>query len=62
VARPDGRLVSEQRLAHERGAFQQFLVRCEPGSSVAATHALAQRFLTDAALAEVLGAQLEPDA
>jgi hypothetical protein len=35
VARPDGRLVREQRLAHERGAFQQFLARCEPGSSVA---------------------------
>ena len=35
VARPDGRLVREQRLAHERGAFQQFLARCEPGSPVA---------------------------
>jgi hypothetical protein len=35
VVRPDGQLVREQRLAHERGAFQQFLVRCEPGSPVA---------------------------
>ncbi len=35
VAQPDGRLVREQRLAHERGAFQQFLARCEPGSPVA---------------------------
>ncbi len=35
VARPDGRLVREQRLAHERGAFRQFLARCEPGSPVA---------------------------
>jgi transposase len=35
VARPDGRLVREQRLAHERGAFQQFLAHCEPGSPVA---------------------------
>jgi transposase len=35
VTRPDGRLVREQRLAHERGAFQQFLARCEPGSPVA---------------------------
>ena len=35
VARADGRLVREQRLAHERGALQQFLARCEPGSPVA---------------------------
>src|SRR5918996_5304403 len=35
VARPDGRLVREQRLAHERGALQQFLARWEPGSPVA---------------------------
>jgi hypothetical protein len=35
VARPDGRLVREQRLPHERGARQQFLARCEPGSPVA---------------------------
>ena len=35
VARPDGRLVREQRLPHERGALQQFLARCEPGSPVA---------------------------
>jgi hypothetical protein len=26
VARPDGRLVREQRLPHERGALQQFAV------------------------------------
>src|SRR3989454_9215270 len=30
-----GRLVREQRLPHERGALQQFLARCEPGSPVA---------------------------
>jgi transposase len=35
VARPDGRLVREQRLPHERGALEQFLARCEPGSPVA---------------------------
>jgi hypothetical protein len=35
VARPDGRLVREQRLPHERGALQQFRARCEPGSPVA---------------------------
>ena len=35
VARPDGRLVREQRIAHERGALQQFLERCERGSPVA---------------------------
>jgi transposase len=35
VARPDGQLVREQRLAHERGTFQRFLARCEPGSPVA---------------------------
>ena len=35
VARPDGRLVRERRLAHERGALQQFLAHCEPGSPVA---------------------------
>jgi hypothetical protein len=35
VARADGRLVREQRLAHERGALQQFLAHCEPGSPVA---------------------------
>src|SRR5215813_12763254 len=35
VARPDGQLVCEQRLPHERGALQQFLARCEPGSPVA---------------------------
>jgi transposase len=35
VARPDGGLVREQRIPHERGALQQFLERCEPGSPVA---------------------------
>jgi transposase len=35
VARPDGRLVREQRIVHERGALQQFLGRCERGSPVA---------------------------
>src|SRR5438128_1067557 len=35
VARPDGQLVREQRIAHERGALQQFLERCERGSPVA---------------------------
>ena len=35
VARVDGRPVREQRLTHERGAFQQFLARGEPGSPVA---------------------------
>ena len=35
VVRPDGRLVREQRLPHERGVLQQFLARCEPGSPVA---------------------------
>jgi len=34
VARPDGQIVREQPLPHERGALQQFLTRCEPGSSV----------------------------
>src|SRR5206468_10520371 len=35
VARPDGQLVREQRLPHERGALQQFLAQCEPGAPVA---------------------------
>ena len=35
VVRPDGGPVREQRLAHERGALQHFLARCEPGSPVA---------------------------
>src|SRR4030095_9230249 len=34
VARPDGQLVREQRIAHERGALQQFLERWERGSPV----------------------------
>ena len=35
VVRPDGQLVREQRIAHERGALQEFLGRCERGSPVA---------------------------
>src|SRR6266545_7187435 len=35
VARPDGGLVREQRIPHERGALQQFLERCEQGAPVA---------------------------
>ena len=35
VARPDGQVVWEQRIEHERGAFQEFLACCEPGSPVA---------------------------
>src|SRR5438876_9275892 len=54
VARPDGRLVREQRLPHERGALQQFLARCEPGSPVAvetwATPTLHRRSTNDQAL------------
>src|SRR5215510_14985130 len=35
VVRADGRLVREQRIAHEPGALQRFLERCERGSPVA---------------------------
>ena len=35
VASPDGQVVCEQRVPHERGALQQFLQRCERGSTVA---------------------------
>jgi transposase len=35
VVRPDGGLVREQRIPHERGALQTFLERCEHGSPVA---------------------------
>jgi transposase len=35
VVRPDGQLVREQRIAHERGALREFLERCERGSPVA---------------------------
>ena len=35
VVRPDGRLVREQWIAHERGALQEFLERCDRGSPVA---------------------------
>jgi len=31
----DGTLVREKKILHERGAFQQFLAGCEPGSPVA---------------------------
>lgn len=31
----DGRKVREARIAHERGALQEFLAACEPGSPVA---------------------------
>ena len=34
-ARPDGQLVREERVEHDRGAFRHFLERCEPGSPVA---------------------------
>ncbi len=32
VARPDGQVVREERIEHDRGALRQFLERCEPGS------------------------------
>src|SRR3989442_9732643 len=35
VARPDGQVVCEQRVPHERGALQQFLQGRDPGSPVA---------------------------
>jgi transposase len=35
VVRPDGQLVREQRITHERGALREFLERCEQGSPVA---------------------------
>lgn len=35
VVRPDGQLIREQRIAHQRGALREFLERCEPGSPVA---------------------------
>ena len=35
VARPDGQVVCEQRVPHERGALQEFLQRRERGSAVA---------------------------
>src|SRR5262245_46010520 len=35
VVRPDGWLIREQRIAHERGARQEVLERCERGSPVA---------------------------
>jgi hypothetical protein len=35
VERPDGTLVREQKIPHERGAVWQFLMGCEPGSPVA---------------------------
>ena len=50
VARPDGRLVREQRLAHERGAFQQFLARCEPGSGTGLSEPTLTKWVRPAAL------------
>ena len=47
VARPDGGLVREQRIPHERGALQQFLERCEHGSPVAVETILELRALAD---------------
>lgn len=35
VERPEGTVVREQRIAHERGALRGFLAGCEPGSPVA---------------------------
>jgi transposase len=35
VATPEGQLVREERIEHERGALREFLERCEPGSPVA---------------------------
>src|SRR5262249_15868439 len=35
VARPDGGIIREERIEHQRGALQAFLTRCEPGSPVA---------------------------
>lgn len=35
VARPEGGLVREARISHERGALREFLDRCERGSPVA---------------------------
>jgi len=35
VERPDGTVVREKRIAHEPGAFRQFLAGSEPGSPVA---------------------------
>ena len=31
VATPEGQLVREERIEHERGALREFLERCEPG-------------------------------
>src|SRR2546422_851454 len=33
-SRPDGQVVREERIEHDRGALRQFLERCEPGSPV----------------------------
>jgi transposase len=35
VERPDGTVVREKKILHERGALRQFLAGCEPGSPVA---------------------------
>jgi hypothetical protein len=35
VEREDGRLIRERQIPHERGALQEFLQGCDPGSPVA---------------------------
>jgi hypothetical protein len=35
VARPDGQLIREERIEHDRGSLREFLERCERGSPVA---------------------------
>ena len=35
VVRPDGQLVREERIEHDRGSLREFLDRCERGSPVA---------------------------
>jgi len=35
VARPDGGVIREERIEHQRGALEAFLARCERGSPVA---------------------------
>src|SRR3989475_5055861 len=35
VVRPDGQLVREERIEHDRGSLREFLERCERGSPVA---------------------------
>ena len=42
VARPDGHVIREQRIDHDRGALRQFLERCAPGSPGAVARHLAE--------------------